>query len=188
MGESARGYSWPPFAEGNTVRLRSGAWSARKVDPLTAELVAGLLADRPDLAAWPETVWAWARAEARCLLLAEYQVEAGLIDPKTGDVRSGRWVGTFERLAADLRGRLGIDPRSEAELARERADASRSAVDLAGIQARGREARLAAEARAIEQGSAVRLAALGTGADTQGQPARPEAEAGAERPEEGAGE
>ena len=141
MGNApARGYTWPPFEPGNTAAVRHGAWSSRKVDPLAAELVAGLLADRPDLAAYPETVMAWARAEARVVILAEHQAEHGLIDDK-GEVRGGRYVAQFERLAADLRARLGLDPRSEAELTRERADATRSAVDLDSIRERGRAAR-----------------------------------------------
>lgn len=135
----ARGYRWEPFAEGNVVSLRHGAHAARKVDPLAAELATGLLVDRPDLERFPEVLLAWARAEARCILLAEWQLEHGLIDDD-GNVRGGRYVAQFERLASDLRSRLGLDPRSEAELLRDRAEAERSVVDLDAIRARGRAA------------------------------------------------
>jgi hypothetical protein len=84
-------------------------------------------------------VEAWARAEARCLLLATWQAERGLLDDK-GEVMGGRYVGQFERLAAELRHRLGLDPRSEAELLAARADAARNVVDLDAIRRRGVEA------------------------------------------------
>jgi hypothetical protein len=137
-GEPARGYSWKPFAEGHSVSTRHGAWSERRVSPLAQELVAGLLADRPDLERFPETVCAWARAEARCLMFDAY-----LISDKPDSERAlktARYVNAFERLAIELRARLGLDPRSEAELARDRAQASRELVNLDAIRERGRVA------------------------------------------------
>jgi hypothetical protein len=136
-GTSARGYSWPPLQHGHELSTRHGAWSARRVDPITKELIAALIADRPDLARYPETLMAWGRAEARCILLGEWQAEHGLMDDD-GKVRGGEWVGTFERLAMNLRERIGLDPRSEAELAHDRADAERSVVDLDALRERGR--------------------------------------------------
>ncbi len=50
-----------------------------------------------------------------------------------------RYVGQFERLAADLRARLGLDPKSEAELASSRAQATLVSVDIEELRARGRE-------------------------------------------------
>ena len=151
----ARGYSWPAFEPGNTKSTRHGIWSKRQVEPLAGDLVSGLLSDRPDLNAYPELVMAWGRAEARCLLLAEWFVERGLLDDE-GEERSGvRFIHQFEKLAADLRAQLGLTPGSEADLARARADAIRGELDLEGLAARGREARLAAEERhALGQGSA----------------------------------
>jgi len=141
-----RGYSWAPFEKGNTVSTRHGVWSQRKVDPVAEELASGLLVDRPDLAGHPETVFAWARAEARCLLLAEH-FAGGLFDGD-GNERPGlRLIAQFERLASDLRARLGLDPRSEAELARERGAATLTAVDLEAVRARGRASMLEAQGR-----------------------------------------
>jgi hypothetical protein len=136
----ARHYSWPPFEAGNEAATKHGVWSARRTDPLAAELVAGLVADRPDLSEYPEAVLAWARAEARCLLLADWLLDHGLMDGDGTPRGALRYVAQFERLASDLRDRLGLDPRSDAALRRERADAVRSAVDLEGIRARGRAA------------------------------------------------
>src|SRR5215207_2064540 len=62
-GGPARGYSWPAFEVGNWAGLRHGAVSPRRVDPLAAELVEGLLERRPDLADFPEATWAGGRAE-----------------------------------------------------------------------------------------------------------------------------
>ncbi|HEX2575710.1 MAG TPA: hypothetical protein VHK88_05130 [Aquihabitans sp.] len=145
----ARGYSWPPFRKNNLAGRRSGVHSLRIVDPLAAELAAALLVDRADLAAFPEALAAWARAEARCLLLAEHQAGEGLFD-NDGSVRGGRYVAQFERLAADMRTRLGLDPRAEAELARSRAEAVAGLVDLDAVRERGREA---LERRRSEAGS-----------------------------------
>lgn len=136
----ARGYSWPPFAPGHTLSMRSGIWSARKVDPLAAELAAGLLDERPFLARYPETVWAWARAEARCALLSDWIAEHGLVDAEGVPSAPLRYVAQFEKLAIDLRARLGLDPRSELDLVRDSAEAERSAVDLDALRARGRAA------------------------------------------------
>jgi len=138
----ARGYSWVNFDEdpdhAAAVATRHGVWSKRRVDPLTAELAAGLLADRPDLERYPETVLAWARAEARCVLLADWVAEHGLVTADGETPAPLRYVAQFERLALNLRSRLGLDPRSEIELVRESAEAARSAVDLDALRERGR--------------------------------------------------
>jgi hypothetical protein len=136
MGEGGEVASWQ-FRSGNVAARRHGIWSGRIVDPLTAELVAGLLAERPDLQVFPEAVAAWGRAEARCLLLDEYLVREGLFG-EDGEAKAARYVAQFERLAADLRRRLGLDPGAEAELAKSRAEVARVVVDLESIRQRGR--------------------------------------------------
>jgi hypothetical protein len=147
-----RGYTWETFTEGNQLGLRHGAFSERKVEPIATALVAGLLSSRPDLAAYPETVHAWARAEARCLLLADWVAEHGLVDADGNTPASLRYVAQFERLALDLRSQLGLDPRSEAELARSRVSATAAAFDLDAVRASGREV-LAARALVLEPGA-----------------------------------
>jgi hypothetical protein len=135
-GGPARNYSWEPFRAGNEVRLRHGARSERRVDPVAAELVEALLADRPDLAAYPEAVWAWARAEARCLLFADWHAQVGYLD-EDGNVRGGGHVATAENTAARLRERLGLDPVADVQLQKSRAEAVALVADLDGIRARG---------------------------------------------------
>jgi hypothetical protein len=138
MASDARGYSWPAFGLQNAAAVRHGAWSTRRVDPVAAEVIAGVLERRPDLAEHPEALHAWARAEARCLLFADYLCDRDICSDEA--TRVLRHVGTFERLANELRGRLGLDPSSEARLVTARADAARQVVDLDGIRARGRRA------------------------------------------------
>jgi hypothetical protein len=142
----ARGYSWSPFQPGHELSMKHGARSPRKIEPLAAELVAGLLESRPELEAYPEAVWAWGRAEARCVLLSEWIASRGLIDPETDQPMPGlKSLLSFENQAANFRAILGLDPTSEARLAKERADATRGAVDLERLRERGREARLVAD-------------------------------------------
>ncbi len=170
----ARGYSWPAFEPGHTKSTRHGIWSKRQVEPLAADLVTGLLGDRPDLNRYPELLMAWARAEARCLLLADWFVQRGLFDDEGQDRPGLRFVGQFEKLAADLRGQLGLTPGSEADLARARADAIKGELDLEGLAARGREARLAAEERhALGQASATGAGDAGTAEGEGGGPPSP---------------
>lgn len=136
-GGPARGYSWEPFKVGNEVRLRHGARSERRVDPVAAELVEALLQRRPDLADFPEATWAWGRAEARCLLLEDYHARQGFLD-EDGNVRGGGRVATFEAQAARLRERLGLDPVADVQLQKSRAEAVGLVADLHGIRERGR--------------------------------------------------
>lgn len=150
-GIPARG-TRPPFAPGNTVNLRSGHRSPRVYGELAQRLAAGLLEDRPDLAAYPEAVAAWSTLEAQAALLRRHAAEVGVIDPETNSPREKllTLLPRLEKQAAAHRSRLGLDPRSEAALARERAAASVLAVDLEGLAQRGRAALEARELAGIE--------------------------------------
>jgi hypothetical protein len=135
-----RGYRWPQFTKGNQMSSTHGAGVPAIVDPIADALVAGLLADRPDLERHPEAVAAWGRAESRCILLAAYMTEHGLVDGDGKETVSARLVNQCERMANEMRQRLGLDPRSEAELANVQADAAHNVVDLEALRARGRAA------------------------------------------------
>lgn len=139
-GIPARGGFRPPFPPGNGLAASHGARSPRVYGALAAHLVAGLAADRPDLAAYPEAVAAWATAEAQAALLRRHVAEVGPLDPDTGQPRDAvlTWLNRTESAAARHRAALGLDPRSEAALARERAAASVLAVDLGALAERGR--------------------------------------------------
>jgi hypothetical protein len=146
-----RGYQWPPFEKGNLEQLRHGATVPRIVDPVAEELAEGLLERRPDLAGYPEALAAWSRAEARCLLLAAWHAEHGLLDAKGRTTTSDRFLISSERLAAQLRERLGLDPKSEADVANAQVDAARSVVDLDALRARGREALARRDVELVER-------------------------------------
>ena len=70
------------FVPRNAVARKHGIWSRRTVDPLARELAEGLIEDRPDLARYPETVWGWARSEARCILMADWLADNPMFDPR----------------------------------------------------------------------------------------------------------
>jgi hypothetical protein len=134
MGEPARGYSWEPFRPGNTVALRHGAWSPRKVEPLAAEYVETVAGS----ANWlrdcdAPAVWAWARTEARVQLLSEWLADRGGDLDDEGTVRpAAALLDRLEARAESLRARLGFDPLSRARLGR---DTLASELDLARLWA-----------------------------------------------------
>jgi hypothetical protein len=138
--EQLQPWQRPPFERGNRASVRHGIHSRRVVAPLEQELVAGVLVDRPDLNAHPETVQAWARAEASAQLAWTWIAENGMVDGKGKPRDLLRYCVSFERLARDLRRDLGLDPRSDAELQRERAQAVAAAFDVEAVAAAGREA------------------------------------------------
>lgn len=145
----ARGYSWPPFEDGNTVAMRHGARSPRNRRPLETALISWATAEAPWLAeslAQPALA-AWARAEAMVLLLAAWIDEHGPIDEE-GEVRGAvAQLDRYERSSLAHRDRLGLDPRSHLAMLREQVATVAQAADLEAIQAAGSAA---LEARATE--------------------------------------
>lgn len=142
-----RGYSWPPFTDGNHAAELSGARSPRRVGPLAAEIRARLLGhpDCPPHLHRPEfssAVDAFCWADARCRLqrawIDEQDLDAALADvttttederrSKSGTSRvstSRRVTSAFEALrkweshAVNCRKQLGLDPLSAARVAKE---------------------------------------------------------------------
>lgn len=123
------------FERGNTVGERHGAYSERRIAPLARELVAGAVAHSPYLgeAAYAGELEAWSRAEARCFLLARYVDEHGPLDADGTPRPALAALTQQERLAGELRHRLGLTPLSRAKLGR---DATATQVDLAALMAR----------------------------------------------------
>lgn len=147
----ARGYKWADATPGNTLALKHGAHSPRVYEPVARELVAAVVEERPDLLPYRHAVEAWADAEARAALLRDWisKPDVGMIGGD-GEPRDSllKWLVAFEKRAEAGRRRLGLDPRAHAELARQRVEAQRSAVDLDGLRERG--AVLVEQARAGE--------------------------------------
>lgn len=140
-GIPARGQTLPPFPETHSLSLGHGAHSPRVYGELAQVLAAGLLEIRPDLQAYPVAVARWAEWEGRAQLLRKHLAVVGDIDASTGEVRPGltKWLHRCENAAERAAALLGLDPISEARLAKERASAQLVAVDLAEIAARGRQ-------------------------------------------------
>jgi terminase small subunit-like protein len=126
----------PDFAAGNTVAVRHGAYSPRRVDPLAAEVVEQALADVDWLQPCDRpAVWAWARSEARVQLLGEWLAEQGGDVDDDGSVRpAAELLNRLEARAESLRSKLGLDPLSRARLGR---DVAATRVDLEALRAEG---------------------------------------------------
>ncbi len=148
-GGPARGWAWPPAEPGNVLALVTGARSQRVVDPLAAELVGEVLGDDgTSYLAEPKyapALRAWARAEARVLLLVAALERRGLEDDE-GNPSS--WLAAVERseaAAERARGRLGLDPLSRSKITAATASATRDG--MAALLTHGRALRDAAAER-----------------------------------------
>lgn len=106
----------PPFEPGNTMAVTHGAESPRRVEPLAAEMIAEATEAAPFLSepSFGPALKAWARAEARCALLAAYLDENGLLDSKGNPRPATRLMTQMETLALKQRTRLGLDAASRA--------------------------------------------------------------------------
>lgn len=139
----ARGYSWPPFEKGNTAALRHGAYSPRRVDPLAEEMVTAALVQAETEGSttgyllepsFRQSLWAWARAEARVQLLEEYLMARDVLGLDAEGEVSGaaKLLLRYEASAERARDRLGLSPLARARLGR---DVAAATVDLAAIAA-----------------------------------------------------
>lgn len=137
----ARGYSWPPFQPGHTLSVRHGAYSPRRVDPLAAEIVQGLLGDTStaylQAPRYRLALWALGRAEAQVQLLSEWLGEhAEEAGDGVGDLSDEATRSAYlllhraESRADRSRARLGLDPLSAARLGR---DVVAASVDVARL-------------------------------------------------------
>jgi phage terminase small subunit len=131
----------PDFEGGNQLARTHGVWASDAAEE--ARRVVVDLLPAADIERFPlvslifATAWVrWQRAEQDISRRGEMLGE--------GDaVRAHPLLGVAARLRRDLldlAARFGLDPTSEAQLARDRAEASRSAVDLDEVLARGRAA------------------------------------------------
>ena len=127
------------FTNGNLVRVTHGVYSDRRVNPIARELAEGLIVERPDLEDHPAAVWSWARIESKCLLLEAWLDEHGFIDGEGKPTAPAQLVTRYEKLALNLRARLGLDPLSQAQLQTTRGQATLVSYDIEELRARGRE-------------------------------------------------
>lgn len=128
----ARGYSWAPFTEGNSISTRHGAYSPRLVGE-RAELVrADLLRSRPDLADDPEALLP---LELYCRAVAREELSHEGIERMAANgpisTRLLEAASAAARVARELGDALGVGPRAAAELHQIRAETALSMAVLA---------------------------------------------------------
>ena len=164
--------SWEPFKPGNTAALKHGARSPARVNPIAEELVASTLEAAPFLAeqSFRPALEAWARAEARCLLLEQYLDEHGLLDEQGNPRPATSLMNQQENLALKHRIRLGLDAASRAGI---EASLTSTAASQASLEA------------ALEAGAAAIRARFGAGSAPGASKDVPEAPLGSPRPSGG---
>lgn len=126
MNLPARGYSWEPFAPGNTVGVRHGAFSDRMISAKAAEIHDQLLDACPWIVDTDATaVELWCRVRARHQMLADY-VEQVAETEGVGAVRPYLWaeLGRAETNLMKATESLGLDPAGRGKLARDLGQAS----------------------------------------------------------------
>ena len=133
------------FEPGNRAAVKHGAFAPRVFGPIAEAMRDGLLEQRPHLCTYRAAVAAWADAEARCQVLREHLEQHGMLDDRGRPRPAVELLLRLERQADRARQRLGLDPRSDAQLARETAEATSSVADLDAVRAAGREALRRAE-------------------------------------------
>jgi hypothetical protein len=127
----------PPFEPGNEAAVTHGARSQKKVEELARQIDADLAERAPWVLDYPEALKAYGRAESVARMLLADLAKVGLY-AANGEFRASvlaRWA-TSENTAAKLRDALGLTPRSEAAVARDRAAAAASSVDVVAELAR----------------------------------------------------
>lgn len=136
------------FKEGHLESVKHGAYSERllgqtisEIEECVVELVPwlGALEFRPSLRAW-------ARAEAMAARLHEHLEEVGPLDSKGKERDALKAWRSTERLAAERRKDLGLDPSARMKLEAAFATTERDRALQASLQ-EGRRLRLAAESR-----------------------------------------
>jgi hypothetical protein len=147
-GGPRRDYAWPPFEAGNRAAEKHGAYSERRITPLAEQASSELVEAAPWLnaPAFASAVLAWSRVEAQVALVGAWLAETGPLDSDGKPRSAAEFLVRLERLAADLRGRLGLDPASRARIERDLAAGVRD-LDLTSQLAEGRRLREAHEPR-----------------------------------------
>lgn len=140
----ARGYSWPPFEQGNGVALTHGSYSPQAIEAKAAEVRETLLEVAPwlDQSEYAPAVARFLRAEARSLLLHQAILKQSKERGGEDKVSSRLWENATaaDRLAAQLGNVLGLDPLGRAKLAQTASAAELNALTLGELAAQGRAA------------------------------------------------
>jgi hypothetical protein len=149
-GEPARGYSWPPFENGNEASVKHGAFSEEKVGPV-AERIAAELRDRVPLqsASDDAAVWLLAGQLARIQIVRDWlsRQPHGVFRSEAGEPQGvlkmlSVWENSASRLLAQLgltlegRAAIGVDLAQTAVLTKRASDLSALSIEeLAQLRA-----------------------------------------------------
>jgi hypothetical protein len=155
MGEPARGYSWPPFTEGNRAATKHGVWNSERTEAVAREVdaLAAVLASQFP---WTAAYEAERRAYARALLdeecIRSYLDTVGMLDEQGHERPAVRTLERFAGRAARCRHALGLSPMAAAKLLSLLSDVVRAHPDqpLADL---GLDALLAQGRAALDRGT-----------------------------------
>jgi hypothetical protein len=117
-------YKWEQFTAGNTVALKHGAISKRKVTPIAKEIQAHIVNAAPwcDQPAFVGALRSLAYTEAQLILITEWLDENGVLrDPGVDELEpqpreATRLLRDLENRALKLRNALGLTPTSMAKM------------------------------------------------------------------------
>jgi hypothetical protein len=141
----ARGYTWPPFEDGNTAALVHGAYSESAITARAAHVAQNLFEIAPWLAddeVYVIPVARFVRVEARSQLLAEAiadkSAEKGILSVGARMIEA---AAATDRLAAKLGDDLGLSPLGKARLKTLTAAGELGVASLVDLAERGNEIR-----------------------------------------------
>ena len=141
--------SRPPFEPGNQAAVTHGSYSPRMVDPRARDIVNDLLSSGPEFLANPAfrpTLWLLAQTLTRIELIHEWIDGQGgeFAEDKKGRIQvASERLTRLTRLAADLAGKLGGDPLTQAKIQKDLAQGH--AAGIGALLAEGRRLRQQAE-------------------------------------------
>lgn len=121
-GGAARGYSWPPFEQGNTAAVTHGARSDRLVEPRAREIAQDVLALNPHLDSGRDGPAVVRYSVALARIERVYAWLGDQADEVFVDVAEGRVHAVYERLeqwerqASAAEDRLAIAPLTRTKL------------------------------------------------------------------------
>ena len=144
-GLPARGYSWPPFEDGNTAALVHGGYSDSAITERAEQVTHHLFELAPWLAdddVYVIPVARFVRVEARSQMLseaiAEKAAEKGILSVGARIIEAAT---ACDRLATRLADDLGLSPLGKAKLKALTAAGELGAASLADVAERGSEIR-----------------------------------------------
>jgi hypothetical protein len=146
---AARGYSWPPFEQGNTASLVHGADSPRVIEAVARIVRDDVVEQAPWIVEpiFADALQRYCRAEARARLLSDHMFKlADDEGPHKVPIRLWESAVACDNAASKAAADLGLTPLARARLASLAATTEATHEGLARLSERGRAIRLRREA------------------------------------------